>query len=1640
MKKIYSLIAVSFIALQSFSQLNLLWNTQYNNVYGYPGTTDDANKVVADGIGNFYLTGFSHNNVTTLKYDINGNMVWEKIYNGAYNGSDEGKSLALDGLGNLYVVGYEGVGAGVSSDMLTLKYDTAGNLLWTRTFSGTNLSGGDEAYAVKCDASGNVYVTGSTYGSGSFEDMTTLKYSPTGTLMWSNILNGPGLNIDRGMDIDLDNQGNVYVAGYLSYNSTYTSCGLVKYNNAGTQQWSVTSGSNGYDYWADVFVSPTNQVFVCGAEFGGTSINGEIARYNPVNGASIWIHNYNDPANGTDEFRKMTRDPANGDLYFVGNAKNSVSANGEMIMAKYDSSGVFQWEHQNTGSSATSDYTFDVTMDGTGNIWSSGYVVNATGAQDLSVVEYNSAGTQLYFDSYNDPYNSNENALSMVYYNNAVYVAGFRTEALPYQDYLFIKYNTAGSRSWIRTYSPVNSPADVSTAVTTDAAGNIYVAGTTRMTAGRYADIMVLKFNSTGVFQWQYTYAGTAGFVSDNANGIAVDNSGNVYVCGYVNNTGTMKDAVAIKINSTGGQQWVSTYNLPAQNKDDVFSAIDVDASGNVYVTGYSTVNASNATDILTVKYNSAGVQQWAPTYSGTATNSIDLGSDLEVDASGNVYVTGKAMFTASLDDIMTIKYSSAGAQTWAWAYNNSTNYNDLGKYCKLAPDGDLYVTGYKHYSNGTKDIITLRYNTTTGATPNYALLVDNNGDEEPYALTVDASNNVYIAGNYSTISGFDMLSLKYSFNMTQRFLKTKSGNSSPLSTDAASSIFVNTAAGKVYTTGAIENGPLNYKDMAVVVYDTLGNELNYLEINNTQGTSDYPTAIFSDASNNIGVVGWYGWNSDADILISKYCNPATVGSLATATASVCPGTQGVVYSVVPVAGATSYSWNYGGSGVTINGSGPSVTLDFSMAATSDTLYVSAVNACGVGNPLKYHITVKPAADVNIGLLFPWDNDTVCHHTLVSFHPYGTSYSTLLWSPGGYTNTGNRGYYIDSNMTITIIGTTSGGCMDTASMNVVCLPRPTASFVSTNTTITPGSSVNYTSTSTGSPVQWNWYFQGGTPATSTATNPSGILYPGAGSFSSTLVVTNSVGCKDSINQPYYVNVSGPLPPLVEIYSYDTTSYKMSNGVEAEKKYQLLLYNDANNGYVTKIDGSGNVMWTKKFIGLGVHDAAVADSNHYYIASVIPKNPVGTCTILTLLDKNGNMQWQKKYDDATTAEYGETSISTSRDKCALLLVSYNNGSATGFVAMKIDTLGNILWNNYAYPPGGEADGSQIMETIAGDVLTLSSCYTSSSFNFLLVRYSSTGVYQWQKTIGNTLHGAFDVHMQENPDSTIILLGDDAVLGPGTDIVIAKADKNGNGLWVKSLGWGQMGWFFDAGLALQSNGNISLGISFVSDNISGIGWHEDSFGLFGFDPAMDTMKWNTWIQGSTHMGDVFYSNLYSPKLKPMKDGDFAVYTTYQDYVTHRWSPMMMRAYTNGNFNGCYQDTLVPHLSNLTLANPSDNIQYGSSPITPVTYAGVFGTIPVTHVSCSAVVITSENQNSQDDVLSMKLFPNPASFEVNIVLPEAGGSLNIYDGMGNLVKTFKADSKEMKIDFSEFSAGIYLFEWRTGDIRQVSRIVKD
>src|SRR6266508_452353 len=149
---------------------------------------------------------------------------------------------------------------------------------------------------------------------------------------------------------------------------------------------------------------------------------------------------------------------------------------------------------------------------------------------------------------------------------------------------------------------PFEGNLQTGTVLPADNSGNLFVAGGNSLSLGN-ADVVTIKYNTaTGDTVWVNRYGGSAN-LNDAPAAIITDNAGNVYVTGWAFNTGTTRDMFIIKYDVvTGNLVWVRTYNGTGNGGDYSWS-IALDATNNVYITGRSDAGG-NAQRFTTLKYN----------------------------------------------------------------------------------------------------------------------------------------------------------------------------------------------------------------------------------------------------------------------------------------------------------------------------------------------------------------------------------------------------------------------------------------------------------------------------------------------------------------------------------------------------------------------------------------------------------------------------------------------------------------------------------------------------------------------------------------------------------------------------------------------------------------------------------------------------------------------------------------------------------------------------------------------------------------------------------------------------------------------------------------------------------------------------
>ena len=221
------------------------------------GGYDNASVITTDGSGNSYVGGYSApregaNTFVVIKLGPDGAVRWTARYDGSRGGGGgQADAVAVDAAGNVYAAGYiaEGEIFSTTYDYLVVKFGPDGTQRWAQRYNGPG-NYDDFARAIAVDGAGNAYVTGFSYGAGFGYDWATLKFSPTGALIWERRESGPGQSDDRASELALLPGGNVVVSGVTQRGGEQypdNDVETIAYDPQGTVVWSAR--------WSDTAIS-----------------------------------------------------------------------------------------------------------------------------------------------------------------------------------------------------------------------------------------------------------------------------------------------------------------------------------------------------------------------------------------------------------------------------------------------------------------------------------------------------------------------------------------------------------------------------------------------------------------------------------------------------------------------------------------------------------------------------------------------------------------------------------------------------------------------------------------------------------------------------------------------------------------------------------------------------------------------------------------------------------------------------------------------------------------------------------------------------------------------------------------------------------------------------------------------------------------------------------------------------------------------------------------------------------------------------------------------------------------------------------------------------------------------------------------
>lgn len=656
-------------------------------------------------------------------------------------------------------------------------------------------------------------------------------------------------------------------------------------------------------------------------------------------------------------------------------------------------------------------------------------------------------------------------------------------------DIFISKFDASGNFVWAKQLG--GTGADKGFSITTDASGNVYTTGEfsgtgdfdpgvgiSNLVSAGQTDVFISKLDPSGNFVWAKKIGGSG---LDFGKSIKVDGS-NVYTTGGFNvivdfdpsvGTFTMSsagssDIFISKLDVAGNFVWAK--QLGGSSGDEGLG-LCIDASG-VHITGtfqgtgdfdpnigISNLSSSGVTDIFITKIDLAGNFSWAKKIGSALT---DEGHSITVDASGNVYTTGRFSGVADFDpgagtvnltpanyDIFISKLDASG--NFVWARNMGGATADIGTEIALDASGNVYTTGsflnvadfdpgagvFNLTSSGAQDVFISKLDASGNFV--FAVKLSSASDELGQSIFIDPSNNIYSTGYFQTTTDFDPSAATFALTsvgggadvfvhkMSQCSLPTAPTNTTPVSNQ-------NICSGNSTTLSVTGLGTINWYATATGT-----------TVLTTGGSLATPTL-------SLGTYTYYaesttcGAGPRTPITITVAATPTV--TISTSTTSICSGSA----VTLTAGGATTYTWNTSATTAIISVT-PNITTTYTVTGTNGN--------CTNTKTITINVTTTPTVNISAS------SSTLCSGNTTTITATGAS--TYSWNTSATTNSISVSPTISTNYTVT---GTSSGCTNTKTISINVTTTPTVNTSASSNTICTGNTTTITA-SGATTYSWN---------------------------------------------------------------------------------------------------------------------------------------------------------------------------------------------------------------------------------------------------------------------------------------------------------------------------------------------------------------------------------------------------------------------------------------------------------------------------------------------------------------------------------------------------------------------------------------
>jgi hypothetical protein len=577
----------------------------------------------ASEVGGVYVVGYTQNSLSgqgygggsadafITKVSASGEIEWTQQTidsgNQYYFDVTQGYDNSIYAAGMMAYSNLNGESAVGGEDAILLKYSSSGQLQWTRILGSV---GNERANGVATSADGNIYITGTSYNGSSLdgqssigaEDAFIAKYSPDGSKIWTRLLGSTGR--EEANDITTDSNGFIYIVGFTdrgTFLGGQASAGnsdgfITKYSPDGEMIWTRLVGSSAGENAYSVAYKNDGTLFVAGVTSGNLNgesnsggVDGFIARYDTEgNLLSTTLIGSSD----SDSIRSIA--VGTNETVLAGGLTNSSfsgqtnSGGADIFLSRLSAALVNR---------APTDLT--LTSSGINENSPAGTVIGT-----LSATDPDSDATFSYSLVAGNGTNDADNALVEIVGNEVRVKSG-----------ALIDFET-------------NPILNLNIQVTDN--------GTPGLTFAKAVTAAVLNQQEAG---W-ITYMGTN--TADYRGGsVGYFSNGDLATAITVENLNGTRQILVTRITTAGQVVWSNLFNA---DYSPFAGDIEVDAHDNIFVSGSTGVGASgrsglNDSDIFLLKIDGQGNQAW---YKNYGTNIHEIGSTLEIDAAGSVFISGR--------------------------------------------------------------------------------------------------------------------------------------------------------------------------------------------------------------------------------------------------------------------------------------------------------------------------------------------------------------------------------------------------------------------------------------------------------------------------------------------------------------------------------------------------------------------------------------------------------------------------------------------------------------------------------------------------------------------------------------------------------------------------------------------------------------------------------------------------------------------------------------------------------------------------------------------------------------------------------------------------------------------------------------